>query len=84
MHNYSISGWCHDENKRLIAVRVRSSAMVAEFKRLAVEVPAWLTDFLNRGCRYSNEDFDVLTGAMRELEKLQPNVWTRIGTIEAH
>ena len=82
MTDYSISGWCREAGG-LVARRVRSSAIVAEFDRIGKPVPEYLTRLLDCGAKYSFEEFDVLSAAMNELYALDAGVWGRIGKLEA-
>ena len=72
-HNRTFTGY----------VRVKSSAIIAEFGRLGLPVPQSITDISEKGIRYSFEDFDVLSSAMCALYKIDADVWERIGTSEA-
>lgn len=74
MMRYHISCWVSGRS-----YGVSSDAILAEFARLELSVPASLTELLRHGSRYSFEDFDVLSSAMRELYKLDSGVWQRIG-----
>jgi hypothetical protein len=49
---------------------VSSTAIVSEFRRLAQPMPKDLTEILQNGIRYSNQDFDVLSSALAQLTKL--------------
>jgi hypothetical protein len=80
-YDYSISSWCR-ENDKLTSRRVKASQIIAEFERLKVAVPKYLTELLANGARYSYQEFDVLSGAMNELYALDKTVWTRIGKLE--
>ncbi len=69
---------------------VDANAIVAEYGRQGLEVPAWFTRVVTEGARYSFEDFDTLSAAMRELNPFKPGtrgvgpaeylaIWERIG-----
>ena len=81
-HHYSISAWGKDSNGKLTSHRVTSEAMITEFARIGRAVPDYLAEILRDGIRYSFQDFDVLSAAMRELYKIDSDVWARIGTEE--
>ena len=47
--------------------KVTADDLVAEFNRREIEAPASLRDLLTFGSGYSNQDFDVLSSAIRVL-----------------
>lgn len=73
-HRYSIS--CTS------GFYVTSDAIVGEFANQGKAVPDYLAQILRHGIRYSFEDFDTLSAAMRELAPLSEAkaLWERIGT----
>lgn len=68
--NYSISVWSHDETGKLQSIRVSLAAILAGFENIGKPVPHYLTKFMHDGVRYSFEDFDTLSSALRELRGL--------------
>jgi hypothetical protein len=76
--DYSIQGW---QNNGRVCANVQASAIVAEFKRLNLEVPVSLVEIMTDGIRYSNQDFDVLSHAMNILWQHDNDVWARIQTV---
>ncbi len=84
--NYSII--THDLDYQGYVI-VDANAILAEYDRQGVDVPAWFTRVVTEGARYSGEDFDTLSAAMRELNPYKPGcgatsaqyleIWHRIG-----
>lgn len=64
MHNYSVSAWVSGRS-----VTVTSAQILNAFKETGAAVPESLAEITAKGIRYSNEDFDVLSGAMISLRK---------------
>lgn len=48
-------------------LNVTSDELIAEFERRQIETPASLIDLRENGCRYANQDFDVMGHAVRLL-----------------
>lgn len=48
-------------------LNVTSDELIAEFQRRQIEAPASLIDLRENGCRYANQDFDVMGHAVRLL-----------------
>jgi hypothetical protein len=76
--DYSIQGW---QNNGRVCANVQASAIIAEFNRLNMPVPASLIEITTNGIRYSNQDFDVLSQAMNFLWQHDNDVWARIQTV---
>ncbi len=69
MHTYSIFGW----DKDLGRYSIKAPAIVAALQQIGDEEACkhlgWIAQLQERGCRYSNEDFDVLSSAASYARK---------------
>ena len=66
-HEYSIAGWVMDSGK-LSLRRITSEAIRAEFERCGSPLPESFRRLIDSGMNYWNEDFDVLSATIREIE----------------
>lgn len=57
---------------------IRLSRIMAKFDAMGKEYTGGMKDLLERGAWYSNMDFDVLSGALSELWRDDPNVYTEL------
>ena len=57
---------------------IRLSRIMSKFDSLGMEYTGGMKDLLARGAWYSNMDFDVLSGAVSELRRVDPNVYSEL------
>ena len=69
-HNYTISAHKRDFSGYTV---VSSDSILAEFARQGRTAPNSLVELTVPGCRYSYQDFDVLSNALRILEQSGEN-----------
>ena len=65
--------------------KITADALITEFERRGLTIPASLNDLITYGSGYSNQDFDVLSSAIRTLaggNDILP-VYQTIGTYRA-
>lgn len=61
-----------------LSKRITSSAIIDAFHVRDIEVPSALNSLVNDGCRYSFQDFDVLSSAVSDLYRHDTGIWDEL------